>query len=206
MTLVPSCPQSMTSRDNFPIPSNKSPRRVRGVWVGPPSWMHGLYHHFRRDPDPTALVRPSPFVSRQLRRWQTQLSHKNCTSLLAAATPLPEASRAPCSAPTLFVSLDAAKAYHEGEVFGLGGYCHGLFFSLLLSASTRRANSIATLELMALVASIATFHAFSRHFPRVVLESDSLPATFHLADERATDEAAQSVLEYLHAMPAFLAA
>eukprot|EP00965_Chrysotila_dentata_P149296 4930853-Pleurochrysis_carterae.AAC.1 len=57
---------------------------------------------------------------------------------------------------------------------------------------------------MALVASIATFHPFFRHFPRVVLESDSLSATFHVADERATDEAAQRELEYLHTMPAFL--
>eukprot|EP00965_Chrysotila_dentata_P038810 1289818-Pleurochrysis_carterae.AAC.1 len=102
--------------------------------------------------------------------------------------------------------MDAAKADHEGVVLGLGGYCHGLFFALPLSASMRRANSIATLELMALVASDATFHAFFRHFPRVVLESDSLSATFHFADKRATDEAAQRALEYLHAMPAFLAA
>eukprot|EP00965_Chrysotila_dentata_P233032 6199339-Pleurochrysis_carterae.AAC.2 len=28
------------------------------VWVGPPSWMHGLYHHLRGDPDPAALARP----------------------------------------------------------------------------------------------------------------------------------------------------
>eukprot|EP00965_Chrysotila_dentata_P203985 6182065-Pleurochrysis_carterae.AAC.3 len=26
---------------------------VRGFWVGPPSWMHGLYHHLRGDPDPS---------------------------------------------------------------------------------------------------------------------------------------------------------
>eukprot|EP00965_Chrysotila_dentata_P054563 1811142-Pleurochrysis_carterae.AAC.1 len=57
---------------------------------------------------------------------------------------------------------------------------------------------------MALVASVATFHAFFRHFPRFVLESDSLSATFHLADEKATYEAAQRALEYLHTMPAFL--
>eukprot|EP00965_Chrysotila_dentata_P116907 3864036-Pleurochrysis_carterae.AAC.1 len=59
---------------------------------------------------------------------------------------------------------------------------------------------------MALVAAIATFHAFFRHFPGVVLESDSLSATFHLVDNRATDDAAQRALEYLHAIPAFLAA
>eukprot|EP00965_Chrysotila_dentata_P034904 1161893-Pleurochrysis_carterae.AAC.1 len=59
---------------------------------------------------------------------------------------------------------------------------------------------------MALVAAIATFHAFFRHFPRVVFESDSLSATFHLVDEKATDDAAQRALEYLLAMPAFLAA
>eukprot|EP00965_Chrysotila_dentata_P075613 2497250-Pleurochrysis_carterae.AAC.1 len=58
---------------------------------------------------------------------------------------------------------------------------------------------------MALVAAVATFHAFFRRFPRVVLESDSLSATFHLAVGRAKDEAAQRVIEYLHAMPAFLA-
>eukprot|EP00965_Chrysotila_dentata_P079240 2612863-Pleurochrysis_carterae.AAC.1 len=44
---------------------------------------------------------------------------------------------------------------------------------------------------MALVAAIATFHPFFRHFPRVVLESDSLSATFHLADDKAKDDAAQ---------------
>eukprot|EP00965_Chrysotila_dentata_P157460 5201905-Pleurochrysis_carterae.AAC.3 len=66
---------------------------------------------------------------------------------------------------------------------------------LPLSASTRRANSIATLELMALVASVATFYAFFRHFARVVVEPDPLSATFHLADEKATDKAAQRALE-----------
>eukprot|EP00965_Chrysotila_dentata_P080379 2651782-Pleurochrysis_carterae.AAC.1 len=80
--------------------------------------------------------------------------------------------------------MDAAKAKQHGDVLGLGSYCHGLFLSLPLAAHTRSANSIATLELnMALVAAIDTFHAFFRHFPRVVLDSDSLSATFHLADD-----------------------
>eukprot|EP00965_Chrysotila_dentata_P145351 4800194-Pleurochrysis_carterae.AAC.1 len=64
--------------------------------------------------------------------------------------------------------MDAAKADCEGQTLGLGGYCNGLFFALPFSAATRKANSIATLELMAsLVASVATFHAFFRHLPRV---------------------------------------
>eukprot|EP00965_Chrysotila_dentata_P118422 3914926-Pleurochrysis_carterae.AAC.1 len=63
--------------------------------------MHELYHHLRGDPEPTTLVHPSPlFMSRQLRRWHVRLSHKNCTPLLSVATPLPEPSRVPCSAPT----------------------------------------------------------------------------------------------------------
>eukprot|EP00965_Chrysotila_dentata_P169024 5581867-Pleurochrysis_carterae.AAC.1 len=86
--------------------------------------MHGLYHHLRGDPEPTALVHPSPFMSRQLRRWQARLSHKTCTPLLAVATPLPEPSPVPCSVPTLFVSMDAAKPDCEGQTLGLGGYCH----------------------------------------------------------------------------------
>eukprot|EP00965_Chrysotila_dentata_P158815 5246129-Pleurochrysis_carterae.AAC.1 len=90
--------------------------------------------------------------------------------------------------------MDAAKAEQQGGVLGLGGYCHGLSFALPLAARTRSAKSIATLELMALVAAIATFHAFFRHFPRVVLESDSLSATFHLVDEKTTDDAAQRAL------------
>eukprot|EP00965_Chrysotila_dentata_P049472 1639894-Pleurochrysis_carterae.AAC.1 len=90
--------------------------------------------------------------------------------------------------------MDAAKADREDEVLGLGGYCHGLFFALPLSARKRRANSTASLELMALIASVATFHAFFRHFPRAVLESDSFSATFYLAGERETDEAAQRAL------------
>eukprot|EP00965_Chrysotila_dentata_P006155 201078-Pleurochrysis_carterae.AAC.2 len=79
------------------------------------------------------------------------------TPLLAVNTPLLHHSRAPCSAPPLFVFMDVAKAEQQGDVLGLGGYCHSLFFSLPLSANTRRANSIATLELTALVAAIATF-------------------------------------------------
>eukprot|EP00965_Chrysotila_dentata_P003837 125443-Pleurochrysis_carterae.AAC.1 len=57
---------------------------------------------------------------------------------------------------------------------------------------------------MALVAAIATFHPFFRRFPRAVLESDSLSATFHLAGGKGKDDAAQRSLEYLHALPAFL--
>eukprot|EP00965_Chrysotila_dentata_P098444 3253999-Pleurochrysis_carterae.AAC.3 len=128
--------------------------------------MHGLYHHLRGDPELTALVCPAPLMSRQLRRWQVRLSHNNCTPLLAVATPLPQPSLEPRAAYTLFVSMNAAKAERQGDVLGLGGYCQGLFFSLPLSAHTRSANSISTLELMALVAAIATFHEFLHHFPR----------------------------------------
>eukprot|EP00965_Chrysotila_dentata_P206589 6183618-Pleurochrysis_carterae.AAC.1 len=52
---------------------------VLGVWIGPPSWVNGLYHHLRGDPDPTVLVHPSPFVCRQLVRWRTRL----CTDIKA---------------------------------------------------------------------------------------------------------------------------
>eukprot|EP00965_Chrysotila_dentata_P137039 4533043-Pleurochrysis_carterae.AAC.1 len=89
-------------------------------------------------------------MTRQLTRWQTRLSHNSCTPFLAVATPLSAPLLHPCREPTLFVSMDAAKADRQGEDLGLGGYCHGLFFSLPLTAATRRANSIATLELMAL--------------------------------------------------------
>eukprot|EP00965_Chrysotila_dentata_P177218 5852902-Pleurochrysis_carterae.AAC.3 len=123
--------------------------------------MHGLYRHLRDDPDPTVLVCPLPCMSRQLQRWQTRLSNSNYTPLLAVATPQPQPSRVPCSAPTLFLSMDAAKADLQGEVLGLRCYCHGLFFSLPLSTNMRRANSIATLERMALVAAVATFLDFS---------------------------------------------
>eukprot|EP00965_Chrysotila_dentata_P003812 124605-Pleurochrysis_carterae.AAC.1 len=95
--------------------------------------------------------------------------------------------------------MDAAKAHQHGQVLGLGAYCHGLV-SLPLLQRTRHANSIATLELMALVAAVATVHSFFCLFPIVVLESDSLSATFHLADDKAKDDAAQRALEYLHAM------
>eukprot|EP00965_Chrysotila_dentata_P037532 1248522-Pleurochrysis_carterae.AAC.1 len=52
--------------------------------------MHGLCHHLRGDPDPTALMCPSPFMDRQLRRWRVRLTQNNCTPLLAVATPLPQ--------------------------------------------------------------------------------------------------------------------
>eukprot|EP00965_Chrysotila_dentata_P213230 6187511-Pleurochrysis_carterae.AAC.4 len=61
---------------------------VRGMWVGPPAWMHGLYHYLCGDPDPTAIVDPTPFMSRQLERWQIRLSHSTCTPLIGVATPL----------------------------------------------------------------------------------------------------------------------
>eukprot|EP00965_Chrysotila_dentata_P006131 200484-Pleurochrysis_carterae.AAC.2 len=70
---------------------------------------------------------------------------------------------------------------------------------------TRCANSIATLKLIALVAAVAIFHDFFHNFPRAVLESDSLSATFHLADDNAKDDDAQRALGYVPAMPAFLA-
>eukprot|EP00965_Chrysotila_dentata_P173127 5713176-Pleurochrysis_carterae.AAC.1 len=63
--------------------------------------------------------------------------------------------------------MDAAKPHQQGQLLGLGGYCHGLFFSLPLQPRSRNANSIATLELMALVAAVSTFYPFFRHFPRV---------------------------------------
>eukprot|EP00965_Chrysotila_dentata_P179082 5913964-Pleurochrysis_carterae.AAC.1 len=64
--------------------------------------MHGLYHHLRGDPDPTALVLPAPFMARQLTRWRTRLSHNSCTPLLTVATPLSAPLCDPCHVlPTL---------------------------------------------------------------------------------------------------------
>eukprot|EP00965_Chrysotila_dentata_P170687 5634597-Pleurochrysis_carterae.AAC.1 len=77
--------------------------------------------------------------------------------------------------------MDGAKADHDGEVLGLGGYCHALFFALPLAASTRRANSIATLEFMALIASAATFHAF---FPFSSQTRSLLPSTSRTRKQR----------------------
>eukprot|EP00965_Chrysotila_dentata_P172290 5686130-Pleurochrysis_carterae.AAC.3 len=154
---------------------------VRGVWVGPPSWMHGLTCVVTQTRQPWFTPRPScTFMCRQLARWQTRLSHNNCTPLLAVATPLSPPLREPRCVPTLFVSMDAAKAYKQGQVLVLGDYCHGLFFSLPLLPHTRHANSITTLELMALFAAVATSHAFFCHFPRVVFESESISTNFHL--------------------------
>eukprot|EP00965_Chrysotila_dentata_P151765 5015283-Pleurochrysis_carterae.AAC.1 len=59
---------------------------------------------------------------------------------------------------------------------------------------------------MALIASVATFCESVRGFLRVVLESDFFSATFHLADKKAKDDAAQRALEFLHAIPKFLSA
>eukprot|EP00965_Chrysotila_dentata_P233230 6199471-Pleurochrysis_carterae.AAC.1 len=60
--------------------------------------------------------------------------------------------------------MDAAKAHQHGQLLGPGGYCYGLFFSLPLAPLSRHVNSIATLELMALVAAIATFTLSSATF------------------------------------------
>eukprot|EP00965_Chrysotila_dentata_P241917 6204567-Pleurochrysis_carterae.AAC.4 len=76
------------------------------------------YHHLRGDPDPTALVRPTPFACPQLMRWQARLSHNNCTPLLAVATSLTPPGCEPLYIPTLFVSMDAAKAHQHGQVLG----------------------------------------------------------------------------------------
>eukprot|EP00965_Chrysotila_dentata_P142974 4724583-Pleurochrysis_carterae.AAC.1 len=63
-------------------------------------------------------------MDRQLRRWRVRLAHNNCTPLLAVATPLPRPLRGLQALPTLFVSMDAAKADQHGDILGLGGYCH----------------------------------------------------------------------------------
>eukprot|EP00965_Chrysotila_dentata_P183526 6060211-Pleurochrysis_carterae.AAC.1 len=82
--------------------------------------------------------------------------------------------------------MDAAKAERHGDVLGLGGYCHGRFFSLPLSAQTRGANSIATLELMALVAAIATFREFfTTSLASFSNQSRSLlPSTWRITERR----------------------
>eukprot|EP00965_Chrysotila_dentata_P169984 5610875-Pleurochrysis_carterae.AAC.1 len=126
----------------------------------------------------TQIRRPS-FAPHPSRVGNCCVGRRGSRATIAGHSSLsPHLSRPPVRelryVPTLFVSMDAAKAHQHGQVLGLGGYCHGLFFSLPLAPQSRHANSIATLELMALLAAVATFHTFFRHFPRVVLESDSL--------------------------------
>eukprot|EP00965_Chrysotila_dentata_P055634 1845715-Pleurochrysis_carterae.AAC.1 len=61
-------------------------------------------------------------MCRQLLRWQKRLSHNNCVPLLAVATPVTPLVYEPRAVPTLFVSMDAAKAHQHGQLLGLGGY------------------------------------------------------------------------------------
>eukprot|EP00965_Chrysotila_dentata_P218958 6190858-Pleurochrysis_carterae.AAC.2 len=147
-------------------------------------------HDLLGDPsDPTALIHLTPF------RWEKRFSHNNYTPLLAVATPLSPPLREPRYVPKQTVCLHGRG---EGSPRGTGPRAIGV--TAMDSSSpplphTRRANSIDTLEFMALVAAVATFHTFFCHFPGVVLKSDPLSATFQLADDRSKDNAAQRALE-----------
>eukprot|EP00965_Chrysotila_dentata_P064541 2140194-Pleurochrysis_carterae.AAC.1 len=68
-------------------------QHVRGVWTGSPAWMHGLCHKLRGDPNPAALVAPSPqFVDASHTTDESALFHKQFDGCVAALQTLGDSS------------------------------------------------------------------------------------------------------------------
>ena len=144
----------------------------------------GLYRPFQPGQEvttgPATLVKADPKMVAKLQWWIDDLKRLGGVSMASA---LPRRRRTlPMSAPTYFVSVDAAK---DGtDTPGIAGWLHGWTWSYLYDLSWLQL-PISVLELMALAVSVIVFQPYLQTAPNVVFDTDSLTAQFDLEKEAA---------------------
>ena len=145
---------------------------VRHALCLPRKVMHGLYRPHGADGEsrdgPSALVRPNYFMSAQLQQWSAILSSSAGSFFLVV---LKRASLRPSHATLIyFGSSDAAT---DSSPPGIGGFMHGLYWYLALSAEVIRWLHISVLELLATAFSTIIFPAALPRHARLTLGADA---------------------------------
>lgn len=152
---------------------------------------------------PNSLLQPTPFLLRQLQRWQRRLRSGGCSSLLVAT---PSSSHVPSPLPSsvlLHIFSDAAKAANTSDTKGLGGFALGFHFHVPVPHEVRVRASIGLLELLACLVVVIVFAPLMHAADLVVLKTDSLTTHFAVAELSAHVRQAQLALELAFRTDAF---
>ena len=131
------------------------------------------------DSGPATLVRVDQLMRDSFTEWLTVLSS---TAIAPVSYALPRARRTPVTGMCFFFSSDAAK---EGTPTpALAGYMHGMYWQLFFPPEWH-ALHITLLEFLALAMSVIIFAPYLEKVPSVVIETDSLSASFVLSEASA---------------------
>ena len=167
--------------------------------------MYSMYTPRRGDHGPTDVVSPSSVIVTQAGRWQQALIHCAGCNFLHA---LPDAENAPLHRRTYHLFSDAA--LRGAPVPSLGGYFHGLWWTLPLTEQQQDIIQKAHLELLAAVINFCMFCRFVLPDPAVAISKvdivshmDGLAAWQVLADHAAKAPAMMHIHEMLLASNEF---
>ena len=174
---------------------------IRHALRQPRRTMHGLY--FPHGPSgegrdgPSAIVRPNQFMSRQLLRWRHLLQGTAGSYFSDVIT-----RRALPSAESIcyYGSSDAAT---DSSPAGMGGYMHGFYWYLQLSADVVYWLHISVLELLATGFSVMTFPSHVPPTARLTLGADASATVTTLTRESESSDSLIVAHHQLLNTPAF---
>ena len=171
--------------------------------------MHGLYEPHRPDGaskhGPEGVVTCSLLMRKQLIRWTSllhQASGRAVTAVLKRSEVEPH--------PDLFFDLYSDACLEvEGSLAGIGGFCHGAYWTYQPDLESAKALSIGALELLGIVLNILTFAKqlgpTLRLNPnaRLVLRTDALTSALTLPAETQDSPIFVAIYQWLREQPAF---
>ena len=139
--------------------------------------MHGLYVPLNEAVfHPSALVKPTELMRKQISAWLARLGTSGGVSLLNVMN----GAKRRIAGLTVVASSDAA---NDETAAGLGGFCHGFHWYLALPKEAASAMHITLLEFLATAFSFIVFHRHVRRFARVVFLSDAISTPYALSRE-----------------------
>jgi len=155
--------------------------------------MHGLYRPHgpsgaSRD-GPNGWVQCDVLMTKQLQRWR-QLLFRSCGVSVKRALLREEVE----SKPRIFIDLTSDACLADVEQAGLGGFCHGLYWTFVVPAEDRDLLTIPVLEFLAVCFNLLNFFSYLRTAceseaeTRIVLRTDALSTALALPAETAKSE------------------
>jgi len=152
---------------------------LRTVYGAKRNVMHGLYEPHdqssRAEAGPADAIIPSVLMIKQLKAWLTRLA----SAAGVAVTGVIDGARFEAGL-TVVITSDAA---NDDTAAGLGGFCHGFWWYLGLSAKEAFAAHITLLEFLAAAIGMLVFARYATRFARVVILSDAIATPYALSRE-----------------------
>jgi len=143
-------------------------------------------------------------MRKQLLRWLTLLG-SSCGAAVHAALARIEVT----PAPTIYFHL-CSDAMHESTMAGLGGFCHGAYWSFVVPVELLPVLSIPILEFLGVVFNFLVFAPTMRRLlqgnpnARFVFRTDALTAALTLPAESQRSELLVAAYQWLRERPEFI--